>query len=298
MRTKIVYCIISSENDCYLEQLVLSIYSLRKKNNKVYIEVVTDNATCESLVGWRKALHSIVDYINIVEIPQKYNKVQCSRFLKTNLRNIVSGDFLFIDTDTVICSKLNGIDYFQGDILLVADCNGNVKLTENATIAKCQKAGFEDMANKPYFNSGVMLVKDTAANHEFYEQWFLNWEKSISNGVNLDQPALNYTNYKNGCIIRELDGGWNCQIYFNGWEYLSKSKILHYAGGGQNQRINEIYRIIRECGSNDPRLQTYLKYPRTRLYSYLTNNDMTFKSKLVVKCKIFFPFMYKMLTKH
>ena len=42
MKTKIVYTIVSDENDIFFEQALLSIYSLRKYNPDAFVELVID----------------------------------------------------------------------------------------------------------------------------------------------------------------------------------------------------------------------------------------------------------------
>jgi len=39
-------------------------------------------------------------------VPEELNQVQRSRYLKTTLRSILTGDYLFVDTDTVFASLL------------------------------------------------------------------------------------------------------------------------------------------------------------------------------------------------
>ena len=42
MKTKIVYAVVSDESDVYLEQVVLSAYSLRQHNPTAFVELVVD----------------------------------------------------------------------------------------------------------------------------------------------------------------------------------------------------------------------------------------------------------------
>ena len=78
-----------------------------------------------------------------------------------------------------------------------------------------------------YFNGGVLWVRDTESNHKFFDDWHNNWLHSRSKGIKTDMPALALANYQNNFSIQELDGVWNCQIWF-GANYLPKAKIIHY----------------------------------------------------------------------
>ena len=219
--------------------------------------------------------------------------MQASRFLKTNLRKLVDGDYLFIDTDTIICDKLDSIDQIDADIALVADCNRNLMLDESAVVERCKNAGFTNIEGQPYFNSGVMFVRDTPTSHEFYEEWYRQWLYSSNKGIYLDQPSMNYSNIQLGYPIKELSGVWNCQIYFNGWNFLSRSKILHYAGGGKQERFDLLYANVRENGLENKYMKDFFYRPRIRLYAYLTNILSNKKAMLVLYLHVYFNWFTK-----
>ena len=60
MNTKIVYCLVSSEKDIYLEQAWVSIYSLRLHNPCTTVILVLDKLTAESLTGSRAKIKQLV----------------------------------------------------------------------------------------------------------------------------------------------------------------------------------------------------------------------------------------------
>lgn len=271
MKTQIVYSLISSVSDYYLEQLMISIYSLHLYNPEAKVIVVTDSSTVQSLVGWRACIKDMIDELKVVPMPEGYNNMQCSRYLKTNLRKFLTGDYLFIDTDTIISDSLADIDSTKANIALVADCNAALTLTEQATIERCELGGFGGMKGKSYFNSGVMWVRDTQLASLFYEEWYKQWQCSVSKGFSLDQPSMNYTNHQKGDLIKELPGSWNCQIFFEGWDYLPQAKIIHYAGGGHQEKMQKLYTLVREQGVDSPFIQSLLASPKIKFYAYLTN---------------------------
>ena len=233
MNTKIVYVITSDNSDLLLEQVYLSLYSLRKYNPDAYVEIVVDGKTNDTLVGLRGNLMASINDKIVIETPEGYDKKQTSRWLKTQLRNIVKGDYLFIDTDTVICDSLADIDTLGYDIAAVPDlhlpigqCQNRQNLKRNARVYGWSY--FDDLL---YFNSGVMFVKDNEVTHSFYDCWHENWKNSLKlTGNCLDQPPLALTNESKSYLIKELEGIWNCQISTNGLPYLQQAKIIHYCG--------------------------------------------------------------------
>ena len=56
MKTKIVYVVVSDETDIFLEQALLSIFSLRKHNPEAFVELVVDQITNDSISGKRSEI--------------------------------------------------------------------------------------------------------------------------------------------------------------------------------------------------------------------------------------------------
>lgn len=298
MNTQIIYSIISSEQDYYLEQLIMSVYSLRIHNPKVPVTVVTDNSTASTFTGWRSCIKEMINHLQVIPIPKEYNQIQRSRYLKTNLRKFIKGDYLFIDTDTIICGSLEEIDNTDADIALVTDCNGNLLLDEQSVINRCHIAGFDNMNNQPYFNSGVMFVRDTIATHKLYTEWYTQWQHSLTQGVNLDQPSMNYANIQAGKLIKELSGIWNCQIFFKGWNYLPKAKIIHYAGGGNQEKLQDLYRLIRNNGIKNKTIVKLIRHPKTKFYGYLTNQLYNRKTMILLYLYIYCNKIYNLILRN
>jgi lipopolysaccharide biosynthesis glycosyltransferase len=233
MKTKIVYVVTSDETDVYLEQALLSVFSLRKHNPNAYVELVVDQDTDATITGKRGEILKYIDNKVVVNVPKEYNKVCRSRWLKTSLRQHVKGDFLYIDTDTIVTDNLEDIDCFIGDIGAVRD--QHVLLGKNRGAKKIQiraeQEGWSWSETLVYYNGGIIFVKDSAIAHEFYQMWNNKWkDKYRKTGDYKDQPPLAATNESFQFPIRELPGEWNCQIARNGILYLTNAKIMHYYG--------------------------------------------------------------------
>ena len=229
MITKIVYVVSSSGDDIYLEQTWISAYSTRKKMPKARIVLVVDPATDKTITNVRSGILGLIDEKTVVDVPEKYNKVQASRYMKTSLRDIVEGDFLFVDSDTIITENLSDIDFFEGDIGMVKDVHGMTPQEEVRTFRKLKKLGLEGNNMVPYYNSGVIFARDNDSVHTFYHNWHKCWKQSIERvHKHYDQPPLAVANQQLDFPIKELDGIWNCQIMNNGLPFLYKAKIIHY----------------------------------------------------------------------
>lgn len=229
MHTKIVYVIVSCEKDAYLEEAFISVFSLRRWNPDTIVEIVVDNRTNELLIGKRSAILNYIDNKIVIPFDDSWSNLEKSRLLKTNLRNIVQGDYLFIDTDTVITNYLGEIDNCNYDIACVPD--KHVSIGQHSFRANidfgARFLGWHVKDELYYFNSGVVFVRDNDFTHKFWSRWHELW-KEHRHQIKSDQPSFAKTNEEFNYPIHELDGVWNCQVVENGLKYLQEAKIIHY----------------------------------------------------------------------
>lgn len=231
MKTKIIYVLVSSPKDIYYEQCLVSVFSLRKFHQNVEVIVLVDDTTAVTLIGNRSHLSKLVSEIKVIATPSEYTPWQRSRFIKTNIRKYISGDFLFLDTDTVVCGSLADIDNIAAELSIVPDFHVPfIKYPFREYMLKeIQRLFHQDVSQtKNYFNSGVIYAKDTEKVHHFFDQWHQNWTYSaIQKGNPKDQPALLKTDTDVEQFIQVLGGEYNCQIAAS-ISYLYSAKILHF----------------------------------------------------------------------
>lgn len=261
MNTKAIYVVTSQGKDHYLEQFIISAYSLRLHNPDMPIILVTDEYTQSLINKSRPEIHQYVSELVAVEIPPKFDQMQKSRYIKTSLRKIVSGDYLFIDSDTVITSNLSDVERFDFHIGAVLD--RHVPLHKHTGFSGIQKyaklVNWEIPFDGSYFNSGIMYVKDNEKAHKLYEEWHRIWNDTLFNkGISIDQPALAKANANLGYPIIEIDGTYNCQIIENGLKYLYNAKIIHYYASNIGKwdcpyvfRDYSLYEKIRQNGMDN-----------------------------------------------
>ena len=273
MRTKIVYVLVSQETDYYYEMLLLSLYSLRLHHPKgdAEVEVVMDEDTHQRLVYKKAEMLSDIEPI-VVPIPPEYAIMQRSRFLKTQLRQLVKGDFLFLDCDTLVCAKLDEIDKVDADIAMVSDANN--KSNKRTPYAKelCEKAGLYNLEGCPYFNSGVIFTRDTSSASSFFSDWHLLWQETLAKGIPQDQPALCKVNTDYNYLIQELYGGWNCQEGCkDAFEYVNSAKVLHYfTNFSKRHLVLFLLQQIKESGTIDSSIIKIAQKPREIGHSFFT----------------------------
>lgn len=253
-----VYDVISSLDDLYFEQAWASAWTLQHYNSDATIMLVTDQATADSLQSeQRRNALSLFNRILVADIPKEYSNKEKSRWVKTNLRNLIKGDFLFIDADTIICDSLGGLNDIDCAVGAVLDYHCHAREI-------CQYDIFNAMTRKPLkdifcleydpstdvYNSGLLLVRDTPEAYKLFDAWHANWELSRSKGECRDQLSLTATNQQNPGLITEIGGIYNCQLRYS-MQYFHAAKILHtFASQGDNSLsvlfCHKIYQFIRE----------------------------------------------------
>ncbi len=229
MKTKLVYVLASTDGDFFYEQCLVSILSAKYYTITAHAVLVTDNKTYQSLVGKRLEIKEYFDEVIVIDYPSEYDNFLRSRLMKVNLRSIVKGDFLYIDVDTLIVDDLSEIDNSQKSVYAVLD--GHVKLNNHPVYdlfyKQCSHVDFDLSCITKYFSGGVIYSKDDELGHAFYQTWANNYMESVKNGILMDEPSLNKSNYELRNQISEMSGIWNCQMRF-GAAYISCAKILHF----------------------------------------------------------------------
>lgn len=252
---KYLYVLTSTENDNFLEQTFVSILSLKQKTPNAFVALLTDKCTEETFVHGRENIRELCDEFVVKDFDKTLSGKVRSRLLKTNMRNLVDGDFLYIDSDTVILDNLSEIENTSADFAGIQDWH--CVFSKNIQFHASQKLKSQICTDEKfslsevYINSGVLFVRNNQRNRDFFKQWNeLYLECLQKHGISQDQPTLAYINYKNDFPIHELDGSWNCQLP-NGLKYFRTAKILHYFTSGNTPKtLSQLYKECKKLGFN------------------------------------------------
>ncbi len=253
MNTKLVYVVVGSPADNYVEQAFVSAWSAKWYNHDSVIVFLCDDRTYDYIMDDRyRELRKNVDSIVSIKVPDYKNNTDKSRWIKTRARMFVEGDMLYIDTDTVVCGPLADLDGIDSNVAAVWDFHIPFKETPfcDDVIRKVSKLFHYnlDKNSAEYFNSGIIYSKDNQYSRKLYKEWHHYWLQSQKKGVSRDQPALARTVIDNR--IDRMDDVYNCMIR-SSIQYLHKAKILHVFNsgwGGENISpffTGEIYEEIK-----------------------------------------------------
>lgn len=228
MRTKIVYVITSSLDDIYWEYAWLSAWSLKHHNPSACVAMVCDDCTYESAKNsYRAKSFELFNEIMPVSFDSSISNKERSRWLKTNLRDLIHGDFLYVDSDTIITDELSEIDGFDFDIGMVNDAH-TYPYPIPQVFHWYRIAFNEDLpSDAHYYNGGIIYAKDSKLAKRFFNSWHENWKKAGSKIGYTDQPPLAKTVLEEGNPVHELSGIYNC-LACVGIRYLLQAKIMHF----------------------------------------------------------------------
>lgn len=271
MKTKIVYVLVSQESDYYYEMLLLSHYSLRLYHSKSDAEVilVMDTDSHKRLIDKNAPILEDVTPV-VVSIPKEHTVMQRSRYIKTRLRQIVKGDFIYLDSDTIICGSLAGIDKIEANMAMVANGNSTTGQVDSHSLDLCKKAGFSNLEGQPYYNGGVMYVKDAPPTFVLFDAWHHYWRFSLQRGVPYDQPPLCMANIDSGYLIQKIPNIYNWQISCGSIPEKQDTLIIHYYFCRITRRLIPAH--IRQYGIDD-KIRKVVTATPIQLYSLLTMSD-------------------------
>ncbi|WLD12417.1 hypothetical protein [Planctellipticum variicoloris] len=234
MAMQVVYAVTSGGGDMYSAMTHVSAASVRLSNPSARIVVACDVVTAGSLKAAKSPLVDEVDQLLVCETPDGDATFR-NRFVKTRLRNVVDGAFLFLDSDTLVRGDLTPVFEMQCDI---AGTRNHSLQTFREQIWEADLKVLDELAWRTrdtiYVNGGVLLYQDTVVAHEFGKMWHDLWlESSRRSGGYRDQPALNAAILRSGVDLAVLDDKYNAQIRRNlaagrgavVWHYYSSAEL-------------------------------------------------------------------------
>jgi len=308
-----LYVLTSIPNDYFYEQFFLSASSLKLVMPTADIVLLCDTITKETLTGNRGEYEKIVSKTIAVDAPSGMLQIETSRWLRTSMRRLVQGDFLFLDGDTIVTKDLSSITKMNINFGACLDSHTPIDRHANRDrfIASDKKFGFTSHLSNRQYNGGVLFCADTSETHKIFDRWHELWLFTRSKKTIRDQPSLNMAIYENLSCFTELDGTWNCQLVINYLPYLANAKIFHYFATNLAMNTSpfllasgEIFNQIKNTGVIPDEAMQLLKCPQAAFENetrVLTGKDMLyiidsdyFKSIFLLRKKI--PWLFNFIN--
>ena len=175
----------------YGDMAAVAALSVRRLHPRTRIILVTDDSTAHVIDRCSHALRNIVNEI-VVQPTGTHDPGVSSRYLRTILRQLIKGDYLYLDSDVVAVRPLDRGWPKRAGLAMARDRNrrGITPLALPGIEKLRAKLAWEFRMDR-YLNAGVMFVRDTPAVHAFYTEWHRRWNQTLSLGMWQDQFSLN-----------------------------------------------------------------------------------------------------------
>jgi hypothetical protein len=235
-----VYVVCSTGNDYFAEMTAVSMATLRMASQHARIAVLTDRETSLIESPAMSAIRAAANELTIVDCPGDSSIIR-SRFLKTGMRQLVSGRFTFLDSDTIIMRSPDAIWSIDCDVGASPDLapSGKPYLCSSALPETCAALGWT-LGSGLYLNAGFIYFADSEAALAFGEQYRLSWlEFQRLTGHANDQLAFNHAVNVVGPRLAVLPSSYNAQISMNVMT-IRGAMIAHYFTGKFESRDDTI----------------------------------------------------------
>lgn len=246
---KIVYAVTTQGHDVYSAMTRVSVASLRYSNPEVRIVLACDNNSCGMLTSVGDPLLSEVDQVISHATPSGEPDYR-NRFVKTQLRNVITGPFLFLDSDTLVRGDLAPISKAvqQCDVALAYNRSFSTidrQLVWAEDIEHLRAMNWEVSATQ-YMNGGAIFYNDTTQAHNFAQCWHKKWLAGVAQlGRTRDQPALNSALHETASRVHVLPTEYNAQFRTN--PAVAKDAIVwHYYYSASQPSYTGFERLVHE----------------------------------------------------
>lgn len=280
MIDKVVYVLTSSGKDFFSVMTRVSIATIRLSNPNIEICLFCDSLSYSLLLVCKDEILQEVNEIISINTPDG-DAVFRNRYIKTNLRNYLDGNFLFLDSDIVVRGDISEIFKLDCDI---AGARNHSKEKINEQIWSEDRENFEalgwSVGSDYYINGGVLYYNDTPKARSFAQKWHQKWLENVNKtGRNRDQPALNSAIYDLKLKVYVLDNSYNSQFVME-VSAITDAKIWHYYSSANCPRCTEFeyyVNTVMACGKIEKK-----SIEKIVIYNYPWRNEILL-DRLVAK---------------
>jgi hypothetical protein len=219
----------------------------------VRIVVVTDPESAETLDRSAPQVRRLVDRIVVVDAPVADRRLRAF-YLKTAFRRFVDGDVVYLDGDTLVIRPIADVLEADAEVGAVLDFNHDGPWFPPQLRDAYLELGWT-YPLEYYFNSGVLLLRDTAAVRAFSEEWSRRWFLLVEKGLPGDQEAFVTALYSTPVRWQRLPTPFNAITTKRNYRFRD-ARVLHFFGSVEEQRgtiFEHLLRHLAATGAFDER---------------------------------------------
>jgi hypothetical protein len=211
-RPNFCYVLTTAGRDLFADMTYASVAFLRYAHPEAEIICLCDAPSHRALEEARHPLLEVVDRAEAVETPDGPPSYR-NRFVKTRMRQILEGDVVYFDSDTLVVDRIDEMLTCAAPLAGIANQNGT---GDASKIPGDERAVYEVMGwplpRRPYINGGVLLLRDCEPTRRFACLWHEKWLAWSRRGDHRDQPSLNSALADSGIDYELLGDRFNGQV--------------------------------------------------------------------------------------
>ncbi len=206
------YVLTTAGRDLFADMTYVSAVFLRYAHPEAKIICLCDAPSHRAIEEARHPLLEVVDRAEAVEAPHG-TPMYRNRSVKTRMRQILDGDFVYIDADALVVDRIDEMLACPAPMAAIPNFNGT---GDSSEITDGERAVFEKMSwllpRRPYINGGVLLLRDCEQTRCFSDLWHEKWLAWSLRGRHTDQPSLNSALADSGIDYEVLGSRFNGQV--------------------------------------------------------------------------------------
>lgn len=213
----------------------VAVASLRVTNPSYHVAIIADQQSERAMRAAGDPLLAEVDECIAVDMAAGSASFR-SRFVKTNVRQVVDGPFLFLDTDVVVRGGLDEIFALDTDF---AGARNHSRPTLEEQIWEGDMAALATMGwttrEDAYINGGVLFFADTEGARSLGREWHRRWQEGYArHGNHRDQPSMNSAIHDLDVRVHLLPDIYNAQFRMNAGVAWQPAIWHYYAVSGNS----------------------------------------------------------------
>lgn len=224
---KAVYVLVAEQVDIYVLCSYLSVALLRRIHPDAQICLLCDTTTRELLEKSDVPLLSEVQEVLVCDLDEPRPVVR-SRYLKSHMRNLVEGDFVYLDADALPVRPISQVWNQDFTIAAVLDRNFGHPYPHFPDWVAQLYARYGWSPAVHYCNAGVVFWRDNPEGRRVGEVCAERWQTYFQKeGQYRDQPAFNSALQTVQPALKILGVEYNGMVEASPW-YGRKANILHF----------------------------------------------------------------------
>jgi len=242
------------DDPVFADLVAISASCVRRIYPTCRITILTDDDSWKNIARARRRLSDIASKIRSVGKIEGSPRLR-SRFVKTQARNMLEGDFLYLDADTVPVSEFAAL--FECEAAFAAAIDRNRVNPQGGfpawVVPEFERLGWQH-PTKLYLNSGILFWKDCKAARALGLLWHENWLRYNATVENpADQPAFNHSIDALGIEPKVMDDVFNARVGVSP-EFARGARIYHFLSGDERAEgtfIDAVLQRYRVTGGVD-----------------------------------------------